>query len=263
MQRCPNCGQPGARTEDWACQWCGYPLISSSYKKIPKTYKQLKEEILHQEKPPLREEAEPELMLETRPEPEPKPEPELKPETELEPQPQPEPEPEVEPEPELKPETELEPQPELELELKPETRPQPEPQPEPEPEPELKLETRPEPEPQPEPEPEMKPAEIEITVKELLSAYTSDGAAADARFVNKVLKIRGIVSRIEVNDILDVHYIILASADKREFQTIRCLFDKKHGPELSQLTKGLAATVQGKYDGSLIDIRMRDCVLAS
>ncbi|MFC1929116.1 zinc ribbon domain-containing protein, partial [Chloroflexota bacterium] len=35
MQKCPNCGQPAARTEDWACQWCGYPLLSKSYKKIP------------------------------------------------------------------------------------------------------------------------------------------------------------------------------------------------------------------------------------
>jgi len=46
MRRCPNCGQATARTEDWACQWCGYPLLSKSYKKIPKTYKQLKEERL-------------------------------------------------------------------------------------------------------------------------------------------------------------------------------------------------------------------------
>ena len=236
MQRCPNCGQTGARTEDWACQWCGYPLTSASYKTIPKTYKQLKEEILHKEKPPLREEAEPELMLKL--------------ETELELQPEPEPEPTLKAEPEPQPEPEPEPEPELTLkaksELKPEAEVEPQPEPEPEPEPELKLK-----------------ADIKITVEELLSAYTSDGAAADARFAKKVLKVRGIVSRIEVNDILDVHYIILASADKREFQTIRCLFDKKHGAELSQLTKGRPVTVQGKYDGSLIDIRMRGCALAS
>lgn len=43
MPKCPNCGQETTRTEDWACQWCGYPLLSLSYKKTPKTHKQLKD----------------------------------------------------------------------------------------------------------------------------------------------------------------------------------------------------------------------------
>ncbi len=66
MRKCPNCGQTAERTEDWACQWCGYPLLSKSYKKIPKTYRQLKGE-----KPP-----EPELVSEPEPEPVAEPEPE-------------------------------------------------------------------------------------------------------------------------------------------------------------------------------------------
>ena len=43
MRKCPYCRQPAARTADWACPWCGYPLLSKSYKRIPKTYRQLKE----------------------------------------------------------------------------------------------------------------------------------------------------------------------------------------------------------------------------
>jgi len=46
MKDCPNCGRPTLRTEDWVCQWCGYPLLSKSYKKIPKTYREIKEESL-------------------------------------------------------------------------------------------------------------------------------------------------------------------------------------------------------------------------
>ena len=46
MKNCPNCGRPTLRTEDWVCQWCGYPLLSKSYKKIPKTYREIKEESL-------------------------------------------------------------------------------------------------------------------------------------------------------------------------------------------------------------------------
>ena len=108
MSKCPNCGQQTARTEDWACQWCGYPLLSPSYKKITKTYKQLQEEQLPEPKPPVIE-FKPEPELEPVPEPAPAPEPELT----AEPEPEPEPKPELEPvpEPEPAPVPELEPEP--------------------------------------------------------------------------------------------------------------------------------------------------------
>ncbi|MFC1860452.1 hypothetical protein ACFLYC_02630, partial [Chloroflexota bacterium] len=76
MPKCPNCGQTTERTEDWACQWCGYPLISTSFKKIPKTYGQLKEEKLGEPKPPEAEPAPtpaPEPVAEPAPEPAPEP----------------------------------------------------------------------------------------------------------------------------------------------------------------------------------------------
>ncbi len=44
MPDCPNCGLATQRTKDWVCQWCGYPLVSSSYPVIDKTYKQLQAE---------------------------------------------------------------------------------------------------------------------------------------------------------------------------------------------------------------------------
>lgn len=44
MPGCPNCGLDTQRTKDWVCQWCGYPLVSNSYKVIDKTYKELQDE---------------------------------------------------------------------------------------------------------------------------------------------------------------------------------------------------------------------------
>jgi len=208
MKKCPNCGRSTARTEDWACQWCGYPLLSDSYKKIPKTYKQLKEERRREQKLPVREE--------------------------LEPAP--------EPEPISKPE--------------PEPAPEPEPVSEPEPEP------TPEPEPVSEPEPEPTPAAIETTVEELRSAYETDGEAADTTFANTILKVTGVVDRIEVQEALDIQYITLNSEEKDPLQqNVRCHFDKKHASELNRLKIGQTVTVQGKFDGSIIDLRMRDCIL--
>jgi len=253
MSQCPNCGQGTARTEDWACQWCGYPLLSGSYKKIPKTYKQLQEEKLH--KPPATEEAEESLPPVHM--------------AELEPEPKPIEEPESMPEPEPKPIAELEPEPKPIAGLEPEPRPieelksMPESEAKPVEEPELKAEAEPEVKPVEEPEsmPEPAPAAIEVTIEELISAYEADGVAADAKFTDKILNVTGVVARIEINEVLDVHYIVLASADKRLLQSIRCVFEKKHEPELSKLTRGQTVTVQGKYDGSIIDIRLKDCVI--
>ena len=194
MSQCPNCGQRTARTEDWACQWCGYPLLSGSYKKIPKTYKQLKEERLGRQ---------------------------------------------IE-------ETGATPLPSYGT-LPPTHTPEPEPEPMPE------IELAPESEPT--------PTEIEVTVEELHSAYEADKVAADAKFTNKILKATGVVDRIVVEDIHDIYYIILTSAEKKEEWNVRCTFDKEHGAKLNRLTAGQTAMVQGKYDGYRINILMRDCVL--
>ncbi len=203
MPKCPNCGLETLRTEDWACQWCSYPLLSSAYKMIPKTDKQLKQERLYEVEPvPESElEPEPESMLESEPEPV----------LESQREPIPEPEREVEPVPESKLEPEL--------------------------------------------------VAMELTVEELFSAYATDEVAADTKFANKLLRVTGVVIMIDVKDMLDTHYIRLTRAERNLLQNVRCMFDKKHAPMLQQLVIGQTVTVQGIYNGSIIEIRMMDCVL--
>ena len=190
MPKCPNCGLDTLRTEDWACQWCGYPLLSSVYKMIPKTYRQLKQERLYEAKP----------ILESKPEPEPEPV------------------------------LESEPEPVLESE------------------PEPVLESEPE-------------SAMELTVEELLSAYAKDRDAADIKFAKKLLRVTGVVAMIDVKDMLDTHYIRLTTAERNLLWNVRCIFDKKHASVLQQLAIGQTATVQGIYNGSIIEIRMMNCII--
>ena len=244
MRRCPNCDRMAERTEDWACQWCGYPLLSRSYKKIPKTYQQLKGEKPLESEPEPKLEPEPEVKLEPEPEPKPEPVSEVKPEPEPEPEPEPKPEPvsEVKPEPELEPEPKPEPVPEV--------KPEPVPEPKPEPKPEVK----------PEPTPKPKGG---LTVEELYSDFSADSMAADAKFTDKTLTVAGVVDRITVNDMHGIYYIILASAEKKAQWNVRCMFERKDGARLNQLTAGQTVTVQGKYDGYRANILMKDCTLIS
>ncbi len=249
MQRCPNCGRPTLRTEDWACQWCGYPLLSGAYKKIPKTYQELKEERLYGDRPPTIEEDNVSLPVESSLPPTripaPEPEPVLEAEPLAEPVSEPERESEAEPVSEPKTEAEVEPESRLEPVVMPESQPEPEP------------ETK----PKPKPESELPPGIVGITVEELSVAYDADKVAADTKFQGKILWVTGIVDRVVIKEVLDTVYILLTDAGKRGTWKVRCSFEKTYAPELNRLKAGQTVTVQGKYDSYRINILLIDCVL--
>ena len=281
MPKCPNCERETMRTTDWACQWCGYPLLSGSYKMIPQTFQQLKEEALQKAKPEREPDsgAGPEGGLETateaelivEPVAEPAKDREPTPEPEAEPTPPPNAEPAAEPqaEPVVAPKPAKGPKPIPEASVIPlgeprrEQLPKPEKAAEPQPGPEPGPEPMPKPEPVPAPKPVKKPEPVaeELTVDELIEAYEQDVPAADTRFLDKRLMVTGVVALIDVKETLDTHYVRLAGAEGDISRSVKCLFDKEHAPALSQLEKGQTSTVQGRFNGSLIAIRMIDCEL--
>jgi len=224
MPHCPNCSRQTMRTKDWACQWCGYPLISGSFKEIPKTYRQLQEERSNK----AEEAPEPEKVTEaareviTEPGPQQKQEPEAVKDVE----------------PEIKPLVE----PEEEITQKPE-------------------EVEPVAEPEPESEPEPEAPAIVLTVDEIFKAYSKDESAADEKFVKKLLEVTGKVTMIDVKEILDTHYIRISGDEEDNTKSVKCMFDKKHAALLKKLQKGQEVTVRGTFDGSLIAIRMVNCSL--
>ena len=194
MQRCPNCGREAARTEDWACQWCGYPLLSKSYKKIPKTYKQLVEERRNRSEPA------PELAPETEPAPAPAP--------------------------------------------APVTTPAPEPAPF------DSLATT-------------ESGMIEATVEELDAAYKADKLAAHAKLNGKTLRVTGMVDKVVLREHIDILYVMLTGANKREAWNVRCTFNKSDGSSLRRLPDGEMVKIQGIYGGYERNILLKDCILAS
>ncbi|MFC2011495.1 hypothetical protein ACFLVU_00015 [Chloroflexota bacterium] len=293
MKKCPNCGQKAVRTGDWACQWCGYPLLSDSYSKTEKTYRELKGGLLPgqakvESEVEVWEESEPvaEAEVDSAPEPEPELEPEPEPGLVAEPapkrkrkrvvrrkkaaskKPEPEPEPEQQAEPEIEPELEVEPEVEVEEDLEPvmeaeeEVEEDLEPVMEAEEEVEVEeeeAEVEPEPE---EEEPEPLEPTMEMTATELISAYEEEGEAADPKFAAQVIKLTGVVGRVEVRDVLGMYQLFLNGNDENVLlQGVRCVFGSRYGPELSQLEIGQTVTVVGEFNGSMIDISLRNCIL--
>jgi outer membrane biosynthesis protein TonB len=132
MPKCPNCGRETARTADWACQWCGLPLLSGSYRKLDRTYKELLAERRLEQEALIPEELHHEPPLPREPVTEDKPEPAPLPVLEDEPQPTPAPAPIAGPPPEPEPAPAPEPKPEPDPVPEPEPVPEPAPVPEPE-----------------------------------------------------------------------------------------------------------------------------------
>jgi hypothetical protein len=295
MPACPNCGRPTLRTKDWACQWCGYPLLSRAYKKIDKTFKELQEEKFSGLKTSP---AEPEAAsyaktvseLRTAPEPPPpapkpplpseqKPQPAPKPPPPAQQQPppvpkspppaeqKPEPAPKPPPPSKQKPQPPPAPAPAAEVPLQPET----ELESGPEPPPELTTEPEPPPLPVPEAEPPAPPVIAPdlnavndgavLSVDELDALYKADRQAAHARLTGKTIVVKGLVEKVFIRDHIDVRYIMLTGASRKVAWTVRCTFERENISQMERLTEGQEVALRGKYDNYGKNIIFKDCSL--
>lgn len=289
MARCPNCGRETERTIDWACKWCGYPLQSRSFKKIDKTWRQIREErmggVQYEDKEPEPERKqervervrEPEPVVKPRPAP---PEPQRRPPPRR--APEPEPEPEIEPEPEevetvaetkAEPESLVSEEQAVEAEEVVETEPLiPEPggAPEAEPVSPPPAQQRVPPQP-PAPPPPQRPAQpqpgastpsFEATVEQIRQAYKTDEAGTHEKLKNKIIRVKGIVDKVEVNEARALYKVLLTGSQKgEEFRDVECRFNKGYAGELGKLKVGETITVDGAYTGYVINVILRQCVL--
>ena len=254
MARCPNCGQETKRTDDWACQWCGYPLLSGGHKKIDKSFREVKGE------PVVRPEPEQEEIEETPPAPrkvarapEPEPEPGPEPEPAAEPSPPPPPRPVPPPPPAPRPVPV--PAPALVIPLPP-----PAPVPPPLPPPPV-VEPLTPPRPNPIMSVEVCPDVVDVTTEEVTLAFQADRPAANSKLANRVVRVTGIIDKVFVKEHLDIQYIILTTPAKLDIFNVRCTFDKKLAYQLRRLTPGEKVTAQGKYNGAEKNVILKDCVL--
>jgi len=110
-------------------------------------------------------------------------------------------------------------------------------------------------------EPEATTGAVNATVEELNAAFNSDKAGANAKLMDKALKVTGTVNKVFVRDNLDIFYIILAGAGGPSTWQVRCTFNREHGAYLSRLTEGQKATVQGIYTGYERNIILKECSL--
>ncbi|MFC2063034.1 hypothetical protein ACFLS8_03740 [Chloroflexota bacterium] len=106
-------------------------------------------------------------------------------------------------------------------------------------------------------EPEPFTAPLEVTIKELASAYAKNDAAYK-KYRSSILKIKGFVRGIEAK-----HDYITLTDEYKSPNNVLCVFGKGHTYELKSLKKGKMVTVMGEFEGSVVQLSMRHCNLLS
>jgi len=246
MAHCPNCGLSTVRTKDWACQWCGYPLVSGIFGKTSKTFSELK----HERGGETTSTA---LLIETEPVTE--PEIETNQIAEIEASTEPEPTQQTTDDATAVAEIVTDEEPELESVM------EQEPTPEEEPEPEPVMEQEPTPAVEPEPKVEESRLVQEVTVAELCSSYQSYGMAGHDEFKDSVFRVKGLVDSVVNKDVVGTYRVALTDNEPHPLGDVYCKFGKEDAAELNRLTVGQELTVEGKYEGFVTNIVLTECVL--
>lgn len=92
---------------------------------------------------------------------------------------------------------------------------------------------------------------------QLIQNYTDNEVRADENFKGKTLYVEGIVSDIK-KDISGNIYVKLEST-QNSFREVQCYFDDKE--TAAKLEKGMLVTFDGRCEGLLMHVRMKDCKL--
>ncbi len=95
-----------------------------------------------------------------------------------------------------------------------------------------------------------------IKAPNLTASYEENEVKADENFKGKTFFVEGTVRDIK-KDIMDDIYVILEG--DQMFRDVQCFFDDKN--TASQLQKGMRVTFQGKCDGLMMNVLMKNCVL--
>lgn len=113
--------------------------------------------------------------------------------------------------------------------------------------------------PEEEAEPKVKP--IKVNAKALIKEFEGNEAAADAKYKGKVLKVNGVVSKVDTDVWNDDEYIInVNGGGEWEFLTVSC--PGQSADVAAKVKTGSRVTLLGTFDdGGDLGITLKDCSL--
>ncbi|MDX2304991.1 MAG: hypothetical protein NW226_19425 [Microscillaceae bacterium] len=110
----------------------------------------------------------------------------------------------------------------------------------------------------PHPKASGKPADFIVTAQEFLKSYTEDEAAADAKYLDKIIEVKGLIKQISP---ADDGSMTITLGDKSEIGGVSAALLQTETEKIKNLKVGDKVTIKGFCSGYLMDVIMVKCMI--
>lgn len=99
-------------------------------------------------------------------------------------------------------------------------------------------------------------AAFSISAADLVAAFNADEAAANKKYVDQIIGVRGKITGIKT-DSSGQATVFLDSGDM--LSAVTCSFYKEETPSLATIQQGQVVSIKGKCTGKLMDVVLNKC----
>jgi hypothetical protein len=96
-----------------------------------------------------------------------------------------------------------------------------------------------------------------VTADSLILEFNSDEVAANLKYLDKVIAVKGIISDIKIDSSTGQASVILDSGDP--ISAVTCSFYNDEIGGVQKLSKGILVVIKGKCTGKLMDVVLNNC----
>ena len=104
---------------------------------------------------------------------------------------------------------------------------------------------------------------LSISAKDLISEYEANEIAADGKYKDKVLDVRGDIKDFGVG-LFEQKYVSLSDGKDYSFNSLRCNFEDENASQLIDLAKGHEVVLRGLNSGMLfMSVSLDNCIVVA
>jgi RecG-like helicase len=103
-------------------------------------------------------------------------------------------------------------------------------------------------------------ANFELTAAALVADYNKDENAANLKYLDKVIDVKGKVAEVKVDNATGQATVILDSGDP--MAAVTCSFYNDEAASVKSIAQGAEVVIKGKCTGKLMDVVLNKCSIA-
>lgn len=103
-------------------------------------------------------------------------------------------------------------------------------------------------------------ANFELTAAALVADYNKDETAANLKYLDKVIDVKGTITEVKVDIATGQATVILDSGDP--MAAVTCSFYNEEAAAVKKLVQGTEVVIKGNCTGKLMDVVLNKCSIA-